>query len=310
RLPGQQPEEHCLQPAERIGQAQDVTGKLCHGGGHPHELLECQDIRAAELVGLPEALRPVERADERVRYIANIDRLNARLRAREGHDATRQSEERGEAVGERVAWAEDDRWAEDGEIEVRGSGADELLCFALGSQVAAGSALPIRAGGAHLQQPADLRVPRGGDEFRGEIHMYGVEGGAAALVENADEVDHRVHPAEQLAERAWIVDVRGDELDRREDPEVLPVTGTACGYPHPVSVAHETRDELRTDEAGAAQHTDAHGRCHVSAGSGAQSRYGWRARGGRCGRRPADRARCWQGRRAAARAARRAANRW
>ena len=89
-----------------------------------------------------------------------------------------------------------------------------------------------------------------------QLDVHVLEPRAASLVEDPDEVHRHIGAGEQLAEHARLVHVGHDELHGRQHREVLTVGELASGYPHPVAGGRKLRDELRADEARAAEHAD------------------------------------------------------
>ena len=79
----------------------------------------------------------------------------------------------------------------------------------------------------------------------------------AGLVQDADEIDHGVGAAHQLAQAPAIVDVALDEVDRRQQDQMLAALAAARRHDDLVAGGDQIRDDVPADEARAAQHEDA-----------------------------------------------------
>jgi hypothetical protein len=82
----------------------------------------------------------------------------------------------------------------------------------------------------------------------------GVAGGG--LVQDAHQVDGRLHAAEQGAQGGRIVDIRLDDLDAGQDQEILGVFPAAGGNAHPEAPGGEQGDEMVADETATAKNAD------------------------------------------------------
>ena len=78
----------------------------------------------------------------------------------------------------------------------------------------------------------------------------------AGLVEDADEVDDRRGALREARETGCIADVGLDDIDGRQQEQVLRVVATARRNDDAPVVADEPADEVAADEAGAAHDED------------------------------------------------------
>ena len=86
--------------------------------------------------------------------------------------------------------------------------------------------------------------------------MHGLECAAAMLVEDSDEIDNGIGSVEQACERVGVVNVRSDQPDCVENPEIIVASRGARGDSNPVPIHREARDELGADKTCPAEDTD------------------------------------------------------
>jgi hypothetical protein len=197
-----------------------VTGQLRGRGRDAHDLLEGEHVRTAELVGLSDGGAVGERAHEGARHVLDADGGEARVRPRERQPAAREPEQLREAPRERISRPEDHRGAKDRVVEKRGRAGHQHLGAPLGAQILAGGAFRIRAEGAHVQQAPHARDARLLDQLADELDVHVAKARAAALVEDADEIDRDIGAGEQLAEHTRLVNVDCEQLDGRQHGEM------------------------------------------------------------------------------------------
>ncbi len=164
------------------------------------------------------------------------------------HRAERQ--QRREAVEEAVVAAEHHRRAETGQGDLgAGEGVQMVLGLALRAQVVTGAAGLVGAERAHVQQPAHAAVLAGLEHLLRQLDVHVTEPLAtvAALVEDADQVDHRVAIAEVALELVRIVDVG-------QHQQVAVALAPAREHAYVLAGVVEAGDYLVAGEAGAAEH--------------------------------------------------------
>ena len=152
-------------------------------------------LRSAELVDLARRAVVRERALDRCDDVPDPDRREARARPRERQAERNRAQEPREAVHEVVARPEDHGRLEDRPGEVRAAFlAHDALAAALAPEVVARAGVRVRIERAHVQEPVDPLAPAGIDELSHEVHVRARESAAAAaaLVQDADQVDHRL----------------------------------------------------------------------------------------------------------------------
>ena len=79
---------------------------------------------------------------------------------------------------------------------------------------------------------------------------------ASALVQDADEIDDDVDIGKELPQHPNILNVRDDDFRGGQDSEVHAVGEAPRGHANGVTVAHQPRYQLRSDEARATEHAD------------------------------------------------------
>lgn len=116
---------------------------------------------------------------------------------------------------------------------------------------------------AHLQQAAHATRAAGGDQAVGEIDVGALEAvsAAAALVEDADQVDRGLCAVQQPAQIGRGVDVGGHHLDPGQHQQIALALAVAAGYRDREPAADQFGDQAAADEAGAAEYDDA-GQAH------------------------------------------------
>ncbi len=82
---------------------------------------------------------------------------------------------------------------------------------------------------------------------------------ASGFVQDADEIDDGGRPRHQPGERCLVEHIRLDDLDGRQEDQVLGLLATACRHDNFVSRGRQSRDQMAPDKAAAAQHHDARG---------------------------------------------------
>ena len=198
----------------------------------------------------------VERLHEAVRDVADVDRLEARVRRGQRDDRQHARQPR-EQVEERVLAAEDHRgrkivqrrpdaatiasaaplvrWYCDGPA---GSAPSALICskrvtpagVARGRRACAASSTCARS---NVAAPLSFRMPT--------------------------RLTTAVAPASNARQRARIVDVGLDHVDRRQQDQVLGILAPARRHDDAMPGGREARDHVAADEAAAAQDDDADG---------------------------------------------------
>ncbi|ABA51155.1 200 kDa antigen p200, putative [Burkholderia pseudomallei 1710b] len=288
RLARQHLEHARLQPRERVRQPDDPRGAADQPPGIADDLLEPVGARPAELVG--PAARRVAHAGvrDRLRDVADVDRLHQRVGHRERQHRKDPLKPR-ERVDKRVARAEHDRRPEYRDVQRarRGLRAQRDLAVALRAQVHA-RRVRIGAERAHVKHARHARFDACGGERRGQRDVQPLEALAVRLAvpaaQHADEIDGRLRARDETGELAHVEGGQLDDVDgqRREMPRML---APARADTHVRAGADEHIDEAATDEARAAEHRDGLA-LHDRAPSGAPPT---RRAGGECDtkRRPA-----------------------
>ena len=102
-----------------------------------------------------------------------------------------------------------------------------------------------------MHQALDARAAAGLDQLAREVHVHPREAAAAtsAFVQDADEVHHRGLAVSEQGERARVVDVGGDELERGNRREVLGAHRVAGRDGDPPAVPSEGGAQVRAHEA-------------------------------------------------------------
>ena len=117
-----------------------------------------------------------------------------------------------------------------------------------------------------MQQPIHALLPAGvHDQVAGpatDVDAFESAAAASALVQDADQVDHRPLAGAERPELALIVDVGCDQLQRRNRAEMCARdSGLRVGTVMRQPVAGERRAQVRAHESGPAKHADRPG-CH------------------------------------------------
>ena len=158
-------------------------------GGPAHEIAELDHARTEELIGVRSRMRMHDRARERCGDVADVDRRELRVRARERQHG-RHAQQTREAEEKAVAGTENHRRPEDRPCEPRAFHA--RFGFAARLQVEAVAFAGAQR--AHLQQARDAGCAARCDQRFGQLDVRLAKAAAvvAALVEDADEIDRRV----------------------------------------------------------------------------------------------------------------------
>ena len=96
-----------------------------------------------------------------------------------------------------------------------------------------------------MQQAIDPRAAAGLDQLADQLDVHFLEAAPAApaLVQDPDQVDDSALPGAELGKLARIVDVGGDQLERRAGAEVAARAGSRVGtvmrQPARASAAHK-----------------------------------------------------------------------
>ncbi len=169
----------------------------------------------AEVVALALRIAVVERREKGPHHVADVHRLEARLRARE-HDHRQELRQQREQVEEGILGTEDHRGPEHGDREIL-RGQRRALADALGAQVLGGR-LRVGAERAHVQQALHARDAAGVDHRLRELDVHPREIGTvvvraalvappAPAVQHAGKIDDRVAARGELLQHARLIDV-------------------------------------------------------------------------------------------------------
>jgi len=222
-LAGQEVHDGCLQAGQRIREADDGPAQPQLVANQRDQFPQREDLRPAQLVAFTRGVVVFQRAHHRGHDVADPDRRQPRLGARQRQRQGHRSQEPGHPVHERVAGAEDHRGLEDRPPQVGPAlVAYDPLGLALAAQVVARAVVGVGPEPAHLQQPVDACRPAGRDDLPGQFDMDVAEAGAAApaLVVDADEVDHRIVALEGCGQLRFVMDVAAHDPDRWQHPQV------------------------------------------------------------------------------------------
>ena len=227
--------------------------------GDAHDLLQGECFRAAQLVALVTGGASGQRLGEGGGDIADVDGREARAGARQRQHPGAQAQQRGKAIGQRIARPENHRRLEDGPVEGRAGGAYQSFGLAFGAQVVTRAALGIGIECAHVQQPRHARLRHRVQQPRGEFDVRTAKSGAAkaALVEDPTNIDDGIGAVDAAAKEVRVVDVADRELDARQRHQIESVASGTRQHAQLVAGAGEAIDQLLADEAGAAGDTDA-----------------------------------------------------
>jgi hypothetical protein len=260
RLAGREFHEPRLDAREPVRQAQDAAVQALEVAHVAHDLLERLHLGSAELVALAVGAPVVERARERLGDVADVHRREARVGAGERERQRHRLEQAREAVDEGVAGPEDHRRLEHGGLE-RGIALREQDPFrlALGAQVVRGALGGVGVERAHLQESRDPGALRRVEQLARELGVCVAEARAvaAALVEDADQVDHGVGTFELARQRLLVVDVGGHQAHRRQHQHVAVTERLPRQHLEAMAVGGQPGGEVPADEPGAAEHDDA-----------------------------------------------------
>ena len=181
-----------------------------------------------------------DRARECARDIADVDRRELRAGARE-RQHRRHAQQVREAVEEAVAGTEDHRWAKDRRGETRGFHAR----FGLAARAQIMTLAFAGAQRAHLQQTRHARRVAGGNQCFGEFDMRFAKAAAvaAALIEDADEVDHRLRAVQVTPQHIAVVDIGAHDGHTRQHAELAMFLAIAREHGDRVSVRLQARDD-------------------------------------------------------------------
>ncbi len=226
--------------------------------------MERVPLGAAEVVALAEGPALGQGSHERIDDVVDEHRLKASLWAGEGKDERDQSQQLGKAVGKTVVLPEDHRGPEAGDGEtLPGRGVDVVLATAFGAQIMAGT-VGGRVQRAHVQKAPYTRLLAGVDHLAAELEVGRLEATAvaAALVEDANQVDDHIRALEVGREHLGVVDVSLLEADRRQHQHVAMALAPPRDDLDAVAEGHQSPCQMSADEAGAADETDAERVCH------------------------------------------------
>src|SRR5690606_31394376 len=98
------------------------------------------------------------------------------------------------------------------------------------------------------------------------LDMEAAEAAAAALVQQADEIDHRIGPRERAGDLVAVADIAGDGDDLADAAQGLQEAGAfgiAHGDDDAPAVLGQRAHEIAADEPGTAEHHDVATRHHL-----------------------------------------------
>ncbi len=156
-------------------------------------------------------------------------------------EAKRQDREQldqlGKHVQKGVVRPENDRRTKNRDVQLIHGSAHQRLTLALRAQVL-GWRVERSLERAHVDQATNPAFPHRGDDLPRQIHMCRSEALAVgqariAVVQNADQIDHRILSLHQLGEDVWIMNVGLDHADSRQHDELLGVFPMTGRYRHP-----------------------------------------------------------------------------
>ena len=173
----------------------------------PENLAEGIGDGAAKLVNGALGGAPGERGLDRLRNVAGINRLHARLAADQRHHRC-DTRHRAETVEEIILGPEDQAWAQNHRLGE--SREHPLLALALGARIN-GSGEPAGADGRDMDQGAHpLRPCCLGNPLR----RFGVDGAEAlppGLLQNANQIHSRVGAAQRFGHGPLVAHIRLDQ---------------------------------------------------------------------------------------------------
>src|SRR6185436_4873458 len=157
-----------------------------------------------------------------------------------------------EHVEEAVFTSENDRGAEHRPVKV--GCAHQRFSGAFRALVAA-RAVDIRAQRAHVNVAAHAGLLAGRDDLAREGHVRLFEAArAAAIVQDADQVDDGIHAAREPREGRWIVHVGGNHIDGRQEDQRLGALAIARRHRHEIASRAQRLDDMTADIPAAAYH--------------------------------------------------------
>jgi hypothetical protein len=163
------------------------------------------------------------------------------------------AQQSGEQVEEGILATEDHRRLEDGPVELRSD--DRRLGFALAALVAAG-AVRVRIERTHLDEAPDAGGLAGGDAAPRHADVHVGKRLAPGLVEDADEVDHRIGAVGEPRQGFSVRRVRFVDFDRRQQDQVPCVIAATRGYDDAMAGRRQAPDDVASDEAAASHDKD------------------------------------------------------
>jgi len=221
-----------------------------------HQLLEGIGRRTAQLVGLAAScIALISREDGRSN-ITSEDGLEKRLATTEQGQCRHEAGNGAEHVEEAVIGPENDRGTQDG--RTRHSGQHAGFAGGLGLGIF-GFALGAGANRGDLDQFVDTG---GGSGFSNRLGAHGVQAGkglATALGQHADQIHDTGSTFNGAFHRARHPDIRLHQLhlaNHTHHTQVLREVRAARGNTHAIAGLGQRADNMTTDKAGTAKHSD------------------------------------------------------
>jgi hypothetical protein len=223
----------------------------------PHQLLEGEDLRPAQLIGRAARPRPCRRAAppprrHRPRRRARTSSAPPPISGRKGDSARKPCE----AVEEGILRPEHDRRPEDDGAGKRG--ARPLLALGLAPRIFGGGIL-VGPDRRHLDEDPGLGGPRRLGTSLGAKGMHRIEALGAGGIENARQVDHRIGALAGRGQRGRIAHIGLHHHDLPGVAQGLQVArkvGPAAGHPDAVAAPGECAHDVPAEKARAADDGD------------------------------------------------------
>ena len=219
-----------------------------------HQLLEAEDLRAAELVGPPGNSGILDDTHDPCRDVADIDRLESGIAAADQRYRRRQARDPREAIEKVVLYAENDAGPDHDRVGKRLP--HRFLARRLAPRVYR-RRVGRGADGGDVDHALDAGGGGGLRAPPGAFRMDRLETLRTRLVEHADEVDRHVSALDGGGHRRVVADVRRDRRDLtdiahglEEERAFRPPDGDADA----VAPAGELAHGIAADEAGTAEH--------------------------------------------------------
>ena len=230
-----------------------------------HAFAERRHLRAAKLIDLAATQFAIDGSGDGFGHIADIDRLKLRMAAADRRQEGRDFRHGGEPVEEIILRAEHDGRAEDDRV----ADGFERRCLARRLRAAVlRRRIGIGADGADMDEPGALGAGRlcngAGTKVLNRSHVV-----AAAGVEGAGQVDHRIGAQHGPVDRPADAYIGLDRLDLAEVAkrlEMLGKVGSAAGHQNAVAALGKRPHDMAAKKAGAAENCNAlgkvfHGHC-------------------------------------------------